>query len=83
MIPFLRRLGFVPVPELVLSAERINREVLDERAREYAGDVIYRRRVMDRMMTGYAYKHPPLIDAEAHRQRRLHGARLSVFRRGE
>ncbi|MGE5747315.1 MAG: hypothetical protein ACM33U_08640 [Solirubrobacterales bacterium] len=71
MIRLFRRLGFVPVPELVVSAERVNRSVLAERAREYAGDVKYRAKVKRRMLLGYACAEPPLIVTAAWRPRLL------------
>lgn len=84
MIRFLRKVGFVPVPELVLSQERINRAVQVERLRDLTGDVEYRDRVKQRMREGYRCPLPPLIDAEAYRQRRP-AARVAMFRapRGE
>jgi hypothetical protein len=51
-----RSFGFEPV--LYVDAKRINPEILAERRRELYGNLDRRRRIMDRMMQGYACTHP-------------------------
>ena len=53
--------AFVSKPALYVDAKRINPEILAERRRELYGDVSQRRRIMDRMMQGYACTHPSWI----------------------
>lgn len=65
MTRILRRWLYASEPELVISDQRLNDAVQAERAREYAGDVAYRRRVMQRMREGDKCPPPPLIKREA------------------
>ena len=53
--------AFVSEPALYVDAKRINPEILAERRRELDGDLSQRRRIMDRMMQGYACTHPSWI----------------------
>jgi hypothetical protein len=50
-------LGSAP-PRLFVDPKRINPEIQAERRRELEGSVGRRRRIMDRMVQGYACPHP-------------------------
>lgn len=62
MTALLRR-WFAPAPDLVISPERVNREVIVQQRRELAGDVEYRDRVKRRMREGLTSRQmPPLFN---------------------
>ncbi len=45
-------------PQLFVDAKRINPEILAERRKELYGSMGRRRKIMDRMVQGYACPHP-------------------------
>ncbi len=53
--------AFGSEPAIYVDPKRINPEILAERRRELYGNVGRRRRIMDRMMQGYACTHPSWI----------------------
>ncbi len=60
MLSWVRR-AFGSEPAIYVDPKRINPEILAERRRELYGNVGRRRRIMDRMMQGYACTHPSWI----------------------
>jgi hypothetical protein len=52
-------------PQIFVDAKRINPEIQAERRRELYGSVGRRRRIMDRMIQGYACTHPSWIQEMA------------------
>jgi len=52
-------------PQIFVDAKRINPEIQAERRRELYGNVGRRRRIMDRMIQGYACTHPSWIQEMA------------------
>jgi hypothetical protein len=48
-------------PQLFVDAKRINPEIQAERRRELQGSLARRRKIMDRMVQGYACQHPSWI----------------------
>jgi hypothetical protein len=48
-------------PEIYVDPKRINPEIQAERRRELYGSVGRRRKIMDRMLQGYACTHPSWI----------------------
>ena len=48
-------------PTIYVDAKRINPEIQAERRRELDGSLGRRRKIMDRMMQGYACTHPSWI----------------------
>ncbi len=60
MLSWVKR-AFGSEPVIYVDAKRINPEILAERRRELYGNVGLRRKIMDRMMQGYACTHPSWI----------------------
>jgi len=48
-------------PQIYLDPKRINPEIQAERRRELYGSVGRRRKIMDRMIQGYACTHPSWV----------------------
>jgi len=48
-------------PQIYVDAKRINPEIQAERRRELYGNMGRRRKIMDRMIQGYACTHPSWI----------------------
>ncbi|HSD29190.1 MAG TPA: hypothetical protein VLL75_17950 [Vicinamibacteria bacterium] len=53
--------AFSSKPQIFVDAKRINPEIQAERRRELYGSMGRRRKIMDRMMQGYACTHPSWI----------------------
>jgi hypothetical protein len=53
--------AFGSEPVIYVDPKRINPEIQAERRRELYGNVGRRRKIMDRMMQGYACPHPSWI----------------------
>ena len=60
MLSWVRK-AFGAEPAIFVDPKRINPEILAERRRELYGNVGRRRKIMDRMMQGYACTHPSWI----------------------
>ena len=60
MLSWVKR-AFGSEPAIYVDAKRINPEVQAERRRELYRNVGRRRKIMDRMMQGYACTHPSWI----------------------
>jgi hypothetical protein len=54
-------------PEMYVDPKRINPEIQAERRRELYGNMGRRRKIMDRMVQGYACAHPSWIQELAAR----------------
>jgi hypothetical protein len=52
-------------PQIFVDPRRINPEIQAERRRELYGSVARRRRIMDRMVQGYACRHPSWLQEQA------------------
>jgi hypothetical protein len=63
MLSWVKR-AFVSEPVIYVDAKRINPEIQAERRRELYGSLGQRRKIMDRMMQGYACTHPSWIQEE-------------------
>jgi hypothetical protein len=64
------RWAFGAAPQqLFVDAKRINPEIHAERRKELDGNVGRRRRIMDRMIQGYACPHPSWVQEHAVRRR--------------
>ena len=55
-------------PQIFVDPKRINPEIQAERRRELDGSVGRRRRIMDRMIQGYACPHPSWVQEHAVRR---------------
>jgi hypothetical protein len=64
MLSWVKR-AFGSEPVIYVDPKRINPEILAERRRELYGSVGRRRKIMDRMMQGYACPHPSWIQEMA------------------
>jgi hypothetical protein len=60
MLSWVKR-AFGSEPAIYVDPKRINPEIQAERRRELYGSVGRRRKIMDRMMQGYACAHPSWI----------------------
>ena len=60
MLSWVKR-AFGSEPVIYVDAKRINPEIQAERRRELYGSVGQRRKIMERMMQGYACTHPSWI----------------------
>ena len=72
MLSWVKR-AFRSEPVIYVDPKRINPEIQAERRRELYGSVGRRRRIMDRMMQGYACTHPSWIQEIAQKSAAAEG----------
>jgi len=58
------RWAFGSEPQLFIDLKRVNPEIQAERRRELYGSIDRRRKIMDRMLQGYACPHPSWVQEQ-------------------